>query len=282
MVSFRSPEKQAESVAIKLSRIGEKKEHGKRGHEDGIHSVATLQRYEQSLKGFARWRQEQGMHDNLGKATIEQAQAYLDYRKEQVGQKTLHADRHALQKLLQTKIETVKATNPSNALATKSRAYSPAQVEAIAKHQTPANALATRIAYSCGLRAHELLTIEKKSSGYTVTGKGGLKRTIRMPKSLAKELEQRRLEKPIKVKDKGVIYTKHYDIGGGNAFSKSFGDASKRALGFSHGAHGLRHSYAQNRLMQYQAQGMTWNEARAKVSKELGHFRPEITNKYLR
>jgi len=103
-----------------------------------------------------------------------------------------------------------------------------------------------------------------------------------MPQHLAKELEQRRLETPQKIKDRGIIYTRQYDIGGGNAFSRSFTAASQRALGFSHGAHGLRHSYAQNQLVRYQAAGMTWDEARAAVSRELGHFRPQITHRYLR
>jgi len=63
------------------------------------------------------------------------------------------------------------------------------------------------VAYACGLRAHELHTIQKQSDGsYKVTGKGGLSRSIRMPKALAHELEKRRLETPVKVKDRGVIY----------------------------------------------------------------------------
>jgi len=263
--------------------LRQKKEKGVRGHEDGIHSVATLKRYEQSLKGFAKWRQENGMQGSIAHATLDEAKQYLNERKEVVGQKALDADRHALQKLLHSKIETVRASNPSNSLALKSRAYSAVQVEAIAQHQSPANALATRVAYACGLRAHELHTIRRESNGsYSVVGKGGLSRSIRMPKTLANELESRRLQTPRKIKDRGVIYEKHYDIGGGNSFSKSFGDASKRVLGFSLGAHGLRHSYAQNRLLYHQSQGKSWDDARREVSRELGHFRENITNKYLR
>lgn len=43
--------------------------------------------------------------------------------------------------------------------ALKSRAYTPEQVELIAQAQTEKNRLATRIAYTAGLRAHELLTL---------------------------------------------------------------------------------------------------------------------------
>jgi integrase len=283
MVSFRSPENQAKQILKNRAMHGQEKGRGKRGHEDGIHSIGTEKRYAQALTGFAKWRQENNIRDGLNKATIEQAQAYLDYRKAQVGQKTLNADRHALQKLLRVKIETVHASNPSNALATKSRAYSAVQVEAIAKHQSPQNALATRIAYACGLRAHELHTIQRNENGsYSVTGKGGLKRTISIPKKLERELESRRLETPVKIRDRGIYYEKRYDIGGGQAFSQSFSQASKETLGFSHGAHGLRHSYAQDQLIRYQTEGKSWDEAREMVSKEMGHFRPEITSKYLR
>ena len=40
-----------------------------------------------------------------------------------------------------------------------SRAYTPDQVKFIAKHQNDRNALATKLSYSAGLRAHELLTL---------------------------------------------------------------------------------------------------------------------------
>ena len=283
MPSFRSPEKQALKILKKRALHGQKKEKGKRGEQGGIHSIGTEKRYMQALTTFAKWRKDNGMTDGLNRATLEQAMQYLEQRANTVGQKTLNADRHALQKLLRIKIETVQAKNKNNKLATRSRAYTAKQVEEIAKHQSPANALATKIAYACGLRAHELYTLQRTSNGiYTVTGKGGLKRAVKMPKQLEQELEQRKLSTPQKIKDRGINYTKHYDIGGGNAFSKSFSTASKRALGFSNGAHGLRHSYAQEQIVRYQAAGMTWDEARAAVSRELGHFRPQITHRYLR
>ena len=86
-------------------------------------------------------------------------------------------------------------------------------------HQTPKMAFSTELAYRCGLRAHELLTIERTSDKradkrfyadgreknlsskfdgmgdgvrYVVTGKGGLTREIFVPKDLAIQLEQRR------------------------------------------------------------------------------------------
>ena len=103
-----------------------------------------------------------------------------------------------------------------------------------------------------------------------------------IPADVAGRLETRRLEQPRWVRDRGITYRQHYDIGGGNAWSKSFSEASARALGWSHGAHGLRHSYAQERMAELQGQGRHYRESRELVSQELGHFRGDIVEVYLR
>jgi len=99
---------------------------------------------------------------------------------------------------------------------------------------------------------------------------------------LAVRLEERRLAEPQQITDRRVHYLQFYDIGGGRAWSQSFSTASKRALGFSNGAHGLRHSYAQNRMRELQASGMTYDEAKATVAQEVGHFAKDTTEAYLR
>ena len=95
-------------------------------------------------------------------------------------------------------------------------------------------------------------------------------------------LEKQSLAQPRTVRDRGLDYRQYYDIGGGNAWSKSFSDASDRALGWSNGAHGLRHSYAQERMLELQDQGKNYYEARDIVSQELGHFRGDVVEIYLR
>ena len=65
---------------------------------------------------------------------------------------------------------------------------------------------------------------------YTVVGKGGLVREVLIPVRLVEKLESRRLAEPQQVKDRGVFYQSHYNIGGGNNWSSSFSAASKRAL----------------------------------------------------
>ncbi len=236
---------------------------------------------------------------DLQSATEKEAQEYLANRAAMVAQKTLDLDRQAIQMHLGITLEVVKSEKETS-LSTRS--YTPVQVDRIASAQTERNSLATEIASCAGLRAHELLTLrpagERQASThrqwspdrfvgrtgvlYTVAGKGGLVREIILTKQLASRLEEKRFTEPRQVTDRGVNYTQRYDVGGGQTWSQSFSAASKRELGFSNGAHGLRHSYAQNRMKELQLSGMRYDEARRTVAQEVGHFDKKTTEAYLR
>ena len=151
-------------------------------------------------------------------------------------------------------------------------------------------------------RAHQLLTdqapvrtvgehspqiVKQTISGrsgeaYTVVGKGGLVREIRLSGQLAKELERTRLSEPRIVVDRGIKYRQHYNLSGGVYFSFIFGKTSKEVLGWSTGAHGLRHGYAQDRMSELLELGFARAERMGVISQELGHFRPDIVIEYLR
>lgn len=296
MPSFRSPKAQAEHAVSRKIALGT----GRHDHQnDGrIHSLGTARSYEQALKGFADYLHQHRLGD-LRSATEQEARHYLAERSEVVGQKTLDLDRQSIQIHLGQRLEIVCSSKEST-LSTRS--YTPAQVERIAHAQSDANSLATRLAYHAGLRAHELLTLrpagERAASGhrqwsaerftgregdrYTVVGKGGLVREVVLSRELATALEARRLEEPRLVIDRWVHYRQHYDIGGGRAWSQSFSSASKRELGFSNGGHGLRHSYAQERMNELQQRGMRYDQAKATVAQEVGHFDKDTTEAYLR
>ena len=296
MPSFRSPKAQAEHAISRKIALGT----GRHDHQnDGrIHSLGTARGYEQALKGFADYLRQHRLGD-LRSATEEEARHYLAERSQVVGQKTLDLDRQAIQIHLGQRLEIVSSSKEST-LTTRS--YTPAQVERIAHAQSEANSLATRLAHHAGLRAHELLTLrpagERSASGhrqwsaerftgregdrYTVVGKGGLAREVMLSRELVTALEARRLEEPRLVIDRGVHYHQHYDIGGGRVWSQSFSSASKRELGFSNGGHGLRHSYAQERMNELQQQGMRYDQAKATVAQEVGHFDKDTTEAYLR
>ena len=296
MPRFRAPKAQAEhAVARKLALGTGRHDHRNDGR---IHSLGTARGYGQALKGFADYLREHRLGD-LPSATDQEARQYLAERSHQVGQKTLDLDRQAIQMHLGLRLEVVRSDRES---ALSTRSYTPAQVARIASAQSEANGLATRLAYHAGLRAHELLTLrpagERSASGhrqwsadrfagregvrYTVVGKGGLVREVLLTRELAAAVEARRLEEPRLVVDRGVQYVQCYTIGGGRSWSQSFSSASRRELGFSNGGHGLRHSYVQERMDELQRRGMAYEQARATVAQEVGHFAGETTEAYLR
>lgn len=268
----------------------------------GIESVGTVRNYEQALSQFGTYLARQGLHiKDVGE---KEAISYLEQRAEEVGQKTLDQDRQAIQAALQHTgaiSDRLKVIKSEHQQVLEARAYTSEQVSMISDRQTDKHSLATEIAHAAGLRAHELITLapaserqaderpalESKFEGregvlYTVQGKGGLVREIIIPKNLADRLEERRFETPQLREDRGIYYQQRYDVGAGKQFTDSFSKASDRALGWSTGAHGLRHSYAQERMDELQKIGHDRDTALETVSQEMGHFRPEITEIYLR
>ena len=289
---------------------------------DRIKSVSTVRNYESRLKQITVYLQEQCLGslrdmtpasalDYLRERAAVVGQKTLDMERQALQSMMQHVT-HRLD--TGKTLEVIRSTAPKSKtgkpgqptlgrrLAEESRLYTRAQVALIVARQSPHNALATEIAQAAGLRAHELLTLRRihhqapderpahalkfvgirdETIGYTVSGKGGLTREVRIPIPLAKRLEATRLAEPIRTTDRGVHYQQHYGLGGGQPWSKSFGAASKAALGWSKGGHGLRHCYAQERFSTVQCY-LPREEAKRVVSQELGHFRPEITETYLR
>jgi integrase len=295
MPSFRKPKAQAQRAVRFLSGIGSAR-HTNRDDQK-IHSLGTQRNYIQALTHVTAWLQKNRLGD-LKSLHREQAIRYLEERSESVGQKMLDQERQAMQKILQNSLPVIKSELVQ---IQKSRSYTLAQVELIANAQSARNQLATKIAYAAGLRAHELLTLQRKEERaasshrtwsnhrflgregkiYTVIGKGGLIREVLIPIELATALEKMRLDSPVKVKDRNIHYLKYYDINGGKNWSNSFTTASLRVLERSNGAHGLRHSYAQDRMEELQQKGIFYQEALGIVSNEMGHFRSTITEVYL-
>ena len=226
-------------------------------------SVRTVGNYRDCLVQVASRIADDGLE--LRDLTPESATAYLRTRTAELGQKALDMHRQALQAMLVHvsrrpppggRLEVVRSARPQRRTG---RAYTPVQVRMVAARQTARNALATGIAHAAGLRAHELLTLARPGEqppdprparaekflgrpgrDYTVVGKGGLVRLVRIPRDLADRLEARRRDQPVRVTDRGVHYRSRYDVGGGQPWSRSFSAASRHALGWSTGAHGLR------------------------------------------
>lgn len=291
MGKFASPKVQAESVIDELKQ------------RDSIVSLGTARNYKQGLTRVAEFTKD--INISLRDLTKSEAELHLAIRGEFVGQKTLDMERQAIQAMMHmtgnlTSDKKLYAVSEKKQILT-GRAYRLVQVQIISERQQEKNKLATEIAYAAGLRAHELFTLlpvlersadkrpalETKFQGrngkiYTVIGKGGLVREVMIPHHLALRLEEKRLIEPVKVLDRDIYYTQYYLVNGGNKFSSSFTQLAKKILGWSSGAHGLRHSYAQERMEELQKLGMTRSISLETVSQEMGHFRPNITETYLR
>jgi len=283
--------------------LGQSRHYSKRSGDEKnkIFSIETFEKYARNIKLAA---------ESLGVTKIKHitpamAQSYLETRsKAGLSPKQLHSDSRALSMLIGQKLEKVKTLAPAKQTL-YSRAYTVQQMTEIANRQSPKNGLATRIAYDAGLRGQELLTLRRTYEGkpaseyrqwsqkrfkgrsegvrYLVTGKGGLVREVMISQPLAVELEARRLDVPVLVKDRGVNgIAKHYDISGGHTWAKSFSRTSISTFKRSTGAHGLRHSYAQERVNQLITAGYSFNETLGIVANEMGHFREKVTKTYLR
>lgn len=307
MPSFRSPRVQAQRAVARLAAHGQSRVATRGAF--GVSSVGTGRSYAQTLTQFAAHLQSQRAGD-LASASPAQARDWLAERSAEVGQKTLDSNRQALTAWYAQRGETLdltKAQCPSTApvrrgLADQQRYYAREQIAAIAAHQTERNGLATRIAAEAGLRAHELGSLARpdeqpvserewradrhagreRGVSYTVKGKGGLVREVRVSDATARDLEAQRLAASHRATDRGVHQQRRYDLGAGNAWSRSFTDASRRACGFSQGAHGVRHTYAHERMDTLQRLGYRYPDALGIVAQELGHWRAETTETYLR
>lgn len=269
-------------------------------------SVGTVRNYQTALTRIALYFRTNG-GVNLQEITPEMAICYFHIRAADVGQKSLDMERQALQAMMVHLThalpdgQTLTVVRSLHEQSLSSRSYTAEQIDVIASHQSDKNRLATRIAYNAGLRSHELFSLrewkyrepsarpasDKKFLGrsgmsYTVQGKGGLVREIKLADKLAEILESRRLAESVTVTDRGIHYQQCYAISAGQAWSRSFSNASTRVLGWSAGSHGTRHSYAQERMAELQEHGCSYDESLEVVSQEMGHFRAEITKTYLR
>ena len=277
-------------------------------YSDGkIHSLGTARNYQQSLSMFYRWLQNRKLGD-LSTATAGQAVDWLNKRSVQVSQKTLDLNRQAIQYLMtqttgdRVKFDRIKSTyTTGRKLAEEARAYSGVQLEEVCARLSARSALSAKLCFAAGLRAHEVVTLRpigeqppsthrewskelfkgREGALYTVVGKGGLRRAVLLPAQLADELEGRRI-KDRTVRDRGIRYVQRHDVNFGRNLTKAWSDASSKALGRSAGLHGLRHSYAKQRLYELQQLGYSRAERMSIVSQELGHFRTTETETYLR
>lgn len=298
----KSLEKQAQAIVRARTNINPKAkgQSGGQNMPGNYKNLQSLRSAKDTTYALAKIANDLNVQ-RIKHITSDMAKEYLETKRDNyASQKSIDRDRKALSIALQLEIPRLKAVSEQT-LST--RAYSPDQINKISQAMTERNALAVKIAHDAGLRAHELITLKRLDEGsktdsrtwtderfagregesYLVTGKGGLVREVLISKELSEQLERRRLPSPVTRIDRGINYLQRYDLGGGNALSASFTRASQRALSFSHGLHGVRHRYAQERVDEIKIGfRVDHDTARDIVAQELGHFRGDITEVYLR
>lgn len=299
-------DKQAIRAARRLDHTGEPRHRTSK--DDGyVRSRGNVRNHRDVFRVVSRWCQEQDDIKRFNAITPEQAERFLCEKAVDVSDKTLAGYAVALEHHLRHNCSQgeVKLQRPQSEIPSllQARAYTPEAVSFLRSLQSLRAALSTQLCTQAGLRAHELLTLrpldarapsERRAwrddrftgrehwARYTVKGKGGLVREVRIHPDTAIALEERRYDTPRAVMDREIQYRSHYDVMGGKSFSNMFSRMSLEQLGHSRGAHGLRHSYAQTRLDELLKHGIRYDDAKAIVSQELGHFRPSITDIYLR
>jgi integrase len=265
-----------------------------------VSGVLTEIAHVSALTGYARWLlQTRGKH--LKHATSVDAQQYLEFKASNHSQSTVSLARQSINFhiLPNTPIAFISSNVPTEP---KNRAYTMKQIDLLVDSASPALGMSILIAADAGLREMELITICEssflKESGrdwkserftgrhndeiFVVRGKGGLHRQVRLNKGLAVKLRSLRRPVAVQVNHRGAHLVSHFELIAGHQLASQFGRLSKAVLGFSHGAHGLRHTFAQRRRNELICSGFSLVEAVVILSQELGHFSIKNTLAYLR
>lgn len=297
MASFRPATAQARHLVIKKVIHGKSRHAAKASEEKFIASISTEHTYRSKIAVFVAWLQLNKIDVKLVTSAV--AQEFLELKALSVTQKTVDCYRQAIRMVFDLELSYAVSKRET---CLEPRAYSREQVALLAAHASPSLALSIRISAWAGLRAVELDTIARADEmqedkrawlpdrffgregevRYVVVGKGGLRRTVLLPPELAKALESQRLPKAIIKRSRCINYRKRYALVGGHMFSQQFTRLSNRVLGWSNGAHGLRHAFAQNRMRFLQAAGFDYEDALLILSQEVGHFSTANTVSYLR
>lgn len=288
--------KKAFFAVLKKTSHGPKKT-GEKYSPKLIRSIGTEKKYYSCCRNFLGWAAENGHStNNVTKASIEE---FLIWKSKTCCQKTLDGYRQALELIYGFDLDYVTSKKDSILIP---RAYRLPQINFMIEKASEDLHLSIAIAAIAGLRAIELDTIcrpfdleesqrdwlKERFFGledfeeYVVIGKGGLRRKIMLPGAISFQLEMHRLSVPIRKTQRGIHYQKFYTICGGHNFSQNFSRLSFKLFGWSTGAHGLRHHFAQRRILFLQKAGYTWDFALRIVSQELGHFSTKNTRTYMR
>ncbi len=276
-----------------------------------LRSDRTVDRYKGDLARVAEAIQHEYGIKRLKDITQTQAQMYIDQRlKEGIRVRTIQGYAKALELLpnVSDLVVPSRATDSSDK-PTGTRAYTLAQIKEIQKFlNSPKSQLATQIILESGCRTQDLASLRLNSENpitnarisklhsdrfagreewvkVNFIGKGGHEYISTINPETAKALEQNRLTNPRDFRERkqeNVVTKQYYDLPAGKILSTQWSRAADHALGLKRGLHGLRHTFAQERLKDMQRAGMVWEKALECVSQQMGHYRASEVKTYLR
>jgi integrase len=264
-----------------------------------IRSIATENGYSSAIRQYHQWLDAYRLSPREVQTTGMLLEFLDEYRK-RASQASVDHMRLALEKCYSVKLGHIESCLPK---VVRGRAYHFSEIERILAHLTPRNQLSVLLCADAGLRAHECATLFPRQYGepsphrnwrserfagrndyevFLVKGKGGLVREVAVSRPIADAIGQTRRPEPQTITDRGIHHPDcYFDLASGQALSGSFTDASQKALGWSLGLHGLRHSFAQERL-KVLIRTLGSQRALLVLSTELGHFRESIGFTYQR
>lgn len=155
--------------------------------------------------------------------------------------------------------------------------FNPADAERIINYlqeHDSAFLLPAEIALQCGLRKSEIAglkgeNVDKEEMIIKVIGKGGRYREVPLPDDLVEKINS----------SKQFLFSPKSSWK--NAFYQAVSNAANSLDIELSGVHRLRSNYAQNLYDKLRNDGLTENEARDIVSKNLGHNRRDVTHGYI-
>ena len=303
-----NPRRQALQLLGKYLATG--KSRHKHREQKWLHGRRTIDHYRQVLTRASQWMIDNGYPRGLENIDEKLFGHFLQQRASRLTQDGLNYEsaivRRIVPQLRDMERPRVVALKEPTSRSTENRANTLGEAQAIIDRLDPDDALSACLVANTAVRVSEPPTLAdprdrppsrhrtwsaERYDGmgpggeYTVIGKGGLVMPIWVPQHLVRAIEAKRLPVPVWEKDhRGTWFRRYFDLPGGSAFGKRYAVASKAVVGERghKGVHGLRHMFAQIRLVYHMDQGRSYKEARRLVSQQVGHFRDQITKTYLR
>lgn len=259
------------------------------GHKvtDKAHSIKEMQNLRTVTRQYINFVKENYSGKVANNINAETARAFIEQKAENVSGNTLNTyistmyklsdnlNKDSIGNLNREDIQAIKQEIKDNySLKAEhiNRAYENIENIRAEMQHTPFS-ISAELQLEAGLRAADALDSSKwqinhEDKTITVEGsKGGLTYTTT-------PLRDDILQKAQEAKESG--YRANYE-----EYRSALKEAVENSKESWNGTHGLRYTFAQNRVEELKQNGYTDVEARARTSLELGHSRLEITNHYL-